>query len=549
MELYYSPTISLEEIFNNIKYCVAICTADMTTVGINKPFAQLHGCEPKDLIGKKATDIYPDFKKSVFYECCMETIKTGNTITRVGYSVPLQGWYAIRTLKYSNDYYVLIGHEISNDKSYAGLVPIYDSVTSLYNRHKFEDDLTLKIANKNQFGLIIIDILKLKKINEIYGIFHADMLLMEIAGKLRMKYKDPALEFYKISPDKFAITSDSLKEPCLSTIHETSKLFNEQYKICNDVIKINIAIGFNYFNDFKKDLQAFIQETENAVNLAKSQKTLYFEHNDNIHLLNKKDLINEIKDALKNNEFTLYYQPQMDCLKNKICGAEALIRWNHPTKGILAPGYFLDLIEEFELNHELDRYVMKQVFKDFSFFKANKIPLPISFNLSTSSLSDDSIVDYFEKESKKIDIDNDLLTVEINESSLIESVEKSKKIITNFAAKGLKIAIDDFGAGYSSFGYLVRYPTDYLKIDRQFITNIHQKNNLKEIVLNLIKMAHSLNMLVVAEGVEIEEEAQILKKYGCDIIQGYFYGRPMTKEQLVDKIQKKGFSNFKSDFC
>lgn len=548
MELYHSPTVELEQIFDTMKYCIAICTSEMAVVGINKFYANLYGAEPRDLIGKKATDISPYFKQSVFYECCLETINTGKTISRVGYSSVLKGWYAIRTAKYSEEYFVLIAHEISKDQNYSGFVPIHDILTNLYNQHKFDDDIRSNIIQKESFGLIIIDILKLKKINELYGTFNADMVLMELAGKLKLKlYKTGINQLYKIAPDKFAITSFLPKKECIEIISQIDEIFNEVFKIADNVIKLNVAVGFNYLENFNKDSVSFIQETENAVQLAKAKKTLYVEHTKDIPLINKKELLDEIKEAFKNKEFILYYQPQMDCLKNKICGAEALIRWNHKTKGILAPGQFLPLINDFELNDQLDNYVLQQVLQDSYYFRKQGIPLPISMNLSTSSLSNTKIIDFYEEESKKLDVDNSLLTIEINESSLIESIEMSKKIISSFSAKGLKIAIDDFGSGYSSFGYLVRYPTDYLKIDREFVTNIHEKKNLKQIVLNLIKMAHSLNMIVVAEGVEIDEEADLLKRYGCDIIQGYFYGRPMPKEQLLARIKKEGFSNFKSD--
>jgi diguanylate cyclase (GGDEF)-like protein len=549
MELYHSPTVKLEEIFDTMNYCIAICTSEMAVVGINKVYANLYGAEPKDLIGKKATDISPYFKQSVFYECCLETINTGKTISRVGYSSALKGWYAIRTAKYSEDYYVLIAHEISKDQNYSGFVPIHDILTNLYNKHKFDDDMKANMVQKESFGLIVIDILKLKKLNDLYGTFNADMVLMEIAGKLKLKlYKAGITQIYKIAPDKFAITSFLPKNKCIELIHETESLFNEVFKIANNAVKLNIAIGFNYLENFNKDSISFIQEAENAVHLAKSKKKLYIEHSGDTPLVNKKELLDEIKEAFKQKEFILYYQPQIDCIKNQICGAEALIRWNHKTRGILAPGQFLQLIDDFDLNEELDNYVLKQVLLDSYYFRNQGIPLPISMNLSTSSLSNTKIIDFYEEESKKLDVDHNLLTIEINESSLIESIEMSKKIISSFSAKGLKIAIDDFGSGYSSFGYLVRYPTDYLKIDREFVTNIHEKNNLKQIVLNLIKMAHSLNMIVVAEGVEISEEAELLKKYGCDVIQGYFYGRPIPKEQLLAKIKKEGFSNFKSDF-
>jgi len=534
MSLYYSPSINLDEIFDKTNHFVAICKKDTSIVGINSVFAKLYGFQPKDLIGIKAFELYPEFKTSVFYECCIETIETGLSSSRIGYSIPLNGWYAARTFKYDEEHFVLIANEISNHENFAGFIPLHDTLTSLFNRHKLEEDLILKTKIKSPTGLIFIDILKLKKINEIFGLNHCDMLIMSIAGKLKLKlHKEGIVTLYKVAPDKFAILAKLSRDECIELIKEIGSIFSEPFRMnTEEALKVNIAIGFNYINLFTKNAFLFLQETEHVLDLAKNKKTLFIEHTQDTCLINKKDLITEINNAFKNNEFILHYQPQIDCINNQICGVESLIRWNHPTRGLLSPYFFLSLIEEFELIEELDNYVITNALKDAKWFKEQGIEIPIAINLSSASLSKPGIVDFFDQESQKHGANNKLLTIEITETSLMEDISLSQKILSEFSLRDLKIAVDDFGSGYSSFGYLVRYPTDYLKIDKEFITNIHNNINLKRIVMNLIKMAHSLNMLVIAEGAELIEEANTLKKIGCDIIQGYIYGKPVLKKLL-----------------
>lgn len=549
MELYNSPIMSLEEVMNNTKTCVAVCDKDFVIVAANSVFSGFYGLTPKDLIGKKAGDLYPEFKNSVFYECCIQTLKTDEETTRVGYSNVLKGWFATRAIKYDENYYVLFAHEISHHMNFAGFVPLHDTLTSLYNRHKFEDDLILNLNHKKKFGLFIVDILKLKKINELYGISQVDLILMEIAGKLKLNiYEENKTEVYKISADKFAIVCEGGKQENLSLITKLKEIFSNFYKIGDELFSLNISMGFKYIENTNKNHIEIFQDAETALNIAKQKQDIFYEHEDSNHLQNKKELLKEIKNAFKDGEFILYYQPQIDLINKKVCGVEALIRWNHKEKGVLTPNHFINLIEEFELTDVLDKYVITKAMEDLNSFNEFKIKLPISINLSPSSLSNEKILDYFDSEAIRLNTQKHLLTIEITESSLIENIELSKKIINRFSSQDVKIAIDDFGSGYSSFGYLVRYPTDYLKIDREFIQDIHIKKNLKQIVSNLIKMAHSLNIMVVAEGVEIQEESDVLKRLGCDIIQGYFYGRPMSKEKLLEKVQIEGISTMKSNF-
>lgn len=540
--------LSIDDILNNTQHYIAVYTKDLTIVYINQNLASLYGnFKAEELIGEKVLNINPQFLNSVFYECAMQTINSGIETSRIGYSNLFNGWFATRMMKYDENRFVMIAHSLSKDLNYSGFVPIHDSLTSLYNKHKFQEDLNNSLQQKIPFNILILEISNLDKINEIYGIYHTDCLIMELSAQLKLLlHKSKLVETYKISNNQFAIINFISYAHNSNIIDQINDVFQKNMNITStEKIKLNHVMSINHIQNFHKNSLQILEESFQTLNTAKKKKLLSLEFNET-QSLNKKALLDEIKDGFKNNQFQLYYQPQVDLINNKICGVEALIRWNHPKKGLLAPAAFLSFMEDFELMEVLDKFVIKKSIQDSVFFKKSKFHLPISINLSANSFANPKIVDFFTTHIDKENLINHQIIIEITETALMQNIELSKKVIAQFLNKNFKIAIDDFGSGYSSFGYLVRYPTDYLKIDKEFITNIHLNDNLKQIVMNLVNMAHGLNMIVIAEGVEIDKEAKILKKLGVDIIQGYFYGLPTTKEQILQRITQEGLSSFKS---
>lgn len=222
-----------------------------------------------------------------------------------------------------------------------------------------------------------------------------------------------------------------------------------------------------------------------------------------------------------------------------------MIRWIHPKKGFISPAQFLPVAEEFDLMFDLDKYVFIRAIKDIYDMRRKGIELNIAINLSSSSLCNPKIIDLFEAVLKRTDINPALITIEITESAFIEEKQISKKIVDDIKALGMNIALDDFCTGYSSMEYLLSYPADYLKIDREFIRKIDEDSQRKKIVKGLITMAQSLNMSVIAEGVETKEEAISLVSLNCNCIQGYLFGKPEKLEDLLSYIEKVGYTKHK----
>lgn len=549
MALYASEKISLEELVNNLGDCVAIANNDMVFKAINKNFAKIYGIEPEVLIGKKIFDIYPDFKNSVFYEGAEETLKTGKPVTRVGYSNNAKNWIVVRTARFDEEHTIWSTH-ILREELKSSYVSSFDNLTSIQNRFGLEEKLNNLFNTKVDFTLFLIDILKFRSVNESFGVTQGDMILMEFAARLK-RFVGKDIDVYRYNADQFAIVVNTITEEDINTviksIHEAKK---EPFIAQSNSLSMDVAVGYCSVNTFDNSFQEIISYAEIALIKAKKTKNksaVKFDEAE-IFLGNKHRLIiaNELKKALKESDsLVLHYQRQVDCSDKKICGAEALIRWNHPTKGFISPAQFLPVAEEFDLMFDLDKYVFIRAIKDIYILKKNGVDLPLSINLSSSSLCNPKIVDLMKTVLSKIDIDPNLITIEITESAFIEEKLVSRQIVESIKKLGINIALDDFCTGYSSMEYLLSYSADYLKIDKEFIRKIDEDSQRKKIVKGLITMAQSLNMSVIAEGVETKEEASLLTSLNCNCIQGFFFGRPQKLEELLLDIKANGYSKSK----
>ena len=368
---------------------------------------------------------------------------------------------------------------------------------------------------------------------------------METAARLKKCLLDRKV--YRIGPDQFAFIIEEEKHLCVQEVEKGLTIFEKPFIIENEDYILSGAAGFTYVNAFNPNIADLISNTEFALAKAKRFPNSYIEYDSTLtRNTDKIRLVKDLKKAFVNQELEIYYQPQIDAITEKVCGAEALIRWNHPEKGIIPPFSFLEVAEEYDLLEEIDRLVVERTMNDIVEFSKMGINMPLSVNFSATTICSSRTIPFLINCLKNIPINPALLTVEITETSLMGDIEKSKTIIQQLSSMGINIAIDDFGTGYSSMGYLMRYPTTYLKIDREFITNINQIEALRIVTSNIIKLGHSLSMMVVAEGVETIEELNVLKNFGCDIIQGYFYSKPIPKNQFMKFIENNGFSSIKT---
>jgi diguanylate cyclase (GGDEF)-like protein len=544
-QLFASDTnITLEEILDSVGECVCVATKDMIFKAANKNFASFYKMTPEELLGKNAFEVYPEFKKSVFYEAIVYTIETNEATTRMGYSNNLKKWMVARTQIMNNDLCLVFAHFIDEKFSKIGYVSHYDNLTSLPNRFQFEEDLKKFKTYKSPCGLVLFDISHFNRFNKNMGFAAGDQCLMEVAARIK---KNLLLNdrLYRLGGDQFLAITTGWKDNALESINKIKEAFNESFNWSNKEFLIDLNIAFSYV--MAEDLgEESLKKTEIALAYTKKQKINYAEYRPEMEeKIHDVFLSKEIKDGLKNNEFELFLQPQADILDNKICGAEILVRWKKP-EGYKAPFTFLPFAEETGLIAEIDKYIVAHAMQMIGSFNQQDINVPISINLSAQSISTHEIVTHFEQNMKKYGVAPEQVCIEITETSLMTDINTSKEVIGELRNLGIKIAIDDFGTGYSSMEYLVRYPSDYLKIDREFIKDMIKSDNHKTMVGNLIKLGHGLGIGIVAEGVENQEEWDILKNYNCDMVQGFFYAKPMPLADFMKEIEKRGISDMKS---
>lgn len=556
-KLYCTKNIELSELLHNIGDGICLTDNSMVFVAANQRLADFYGKEAKDLVGKSVFEFYPDFKNSVFFEASEHTLKTGEPATRIGFSNNLKKWLVVRTFKYNEFYGVMCIHELKTGFDKRCYVGNYDSLTSLYNRFSFEEDLHRLYSMNKNFGIVILDINKFKQINESFHFEIGDRCLMEIAA--RLKQIIPKRVVYRLGADQFAIIFEDSKSACINDIRQIFTIFNDSFIFNGDEFKLTCAIGFNYIvkiatpnANFTNNITTqkecdLINNTEFALARSKKLMNTYIEYDENLDKNTYKlQLVKDLKKAIVNKELEVFYQPQIDTLSGKVCGAEALIRWRHPEKGLVPPNEFLPAAEEYNLIEEIDMFGLLQAVSDIKAYSASNIPMSISVNFSAQTICSAKTVPVIKRYLEQSGIDPSLLVIEITETSLMEDLTRSKDIIQQISMLGVHIALDDFGTGYSSMGYLMRYPTNYLKIDKEFITDINSDEALKIVTGNLIKLGHSLSMTIVAEGVETQAELAVLQDFGCDVIQGFYYSKPLPRKDFGSFVNTKGFSSLKS---
>ncbi len=250
------------------------------------------------------------------------------------------------------------------------------------------------------------------------------------------------------------------------------------------------------------------------------------------------ELLNYLRHAIKNEEFSLHYQPIINLKDDQTYGVEALIRWQHPVKGFIPPLEFISISEKNGYIKEISEWVFKEVAYQYEAWNIEGTQFRISINISPIMLMYDKFIPYMNEWIQTYHLDSSQITLEITESAIIEDIQKSVHVLKQLKKLGFIIALDDFGTGYSSLTYLQKLPIDIIKIDRTFINNIKPNTEEFHVLRYMIELAHHLNLQVVAEGIETIEQANMVKKYDVDLAQGYYFCRPMPQLRVIEYLKE-----------
>ncbi|APM41197.1 histidine kinase [Clostridium kluyveri] len=423
-------------------------------------------------------------------------------------------------------------------------IAYYDQLTGLPNWNFFGIEVEDRIKKNPDEGFSIfqIDLDNFKNVNDIFGYEYGDKLLREIGNTLNSLHMGVVS---RSSGNEFLILKDrcesieSLNDTAEYILNTISGLWN----LDGNEILISVSIGITVYPKHGDKFTTLIRNTDIALNktklLGKNSYKL-FEKSMYDEILKKAEMEKELRRAVQNNEFILYYQPQVDLKTRKAVSFEALIRWKNPKLGWVMPLDFISLAEETGLIVPIGEWVLKTACMQNKVWKSKGYPYDfISINVSPIQLKDKNFLNIVKKILRETQLESQHLEIEITESVMMESLEGNLKVINELKSMGIRVALDDFGSGYSSLNYLKSIPINTLKIDKTFIDGIC-KDSYKDIITEeIIKLAHRMELEVVAEGVEGEEQIQSLRGKNCNKIQGYYFGKPMPSEHIETLFKKQ----------
>lgn len=415
----------------------------------------------------------------------------------------------------------------------------YDTLTMLPNRlyfKKYLDEIVTEINEGNKICVIFIDLNRFKIINDTWGHAIGDKLLNEVSRRLKSLQNDE-FNIFRLGGDEFVIVANvNSKEEIVECGNSIMGLFKESFKIDDLVLNTSCSIGVSVYPDDDKNIDTIIKYADIAMYESKYNGGNYIQlFNDKIKkkVIEKIVIEEKINSALENNQFTLYYQPKVSGIGKGIKSIEALIRWTSDELGIVSPDKFIPIAEESNLILEIDKWViLKACIENKILQNECSEKMPVSVNISAKHFADKELLDIVKNALEISGLEAKYLIIEITEGVLIKNVDVVRELIEGLKDIGVLISIDDFGKGYSSLNQLMVLPIDEVKIDRDFIREINNDTKKKSIVKLIVELAHSLNLNVVAEGIETNEEKLYLESIGCDELQGYLFSRPVKLDEF-----------------
>ncbi|GAB6045169.1 hypothetical protein JCM11957_07670 [Caminibacter profundus] len=416
-------------------------------------------------------------------------------------------------------------------KEKAKIIFFTDVLTSIPKRELFIKDIQENIKEKVPFAIVIIDIDKLKKVNDVLGFWAGDKAIKNLSSFLIDNLKNCFIA--RIGSDEFGVIIKGDKYKIFEKLNKILQFNEKIVQINGNEVYLPISVGVAFYPDDGVKEEDLILKAEKALGIAKKRGGKGISYAKSSFTLLPKDYLElekELQKAVKNDEYTIYYQPIIDIKENKIWGVEALLRWKSKKRGLVSPAKFIPILEDSGLINEVGDVIIKKVLVDSKEF--NELFFTFSINVSVIQLLSQNLALKLIKEIEAINANKEKIIVEITESVLMENIDIVMPQLRLLEKEGIKIEIDDFGTGYSSLSYLKRLPISALKIDRSFVKDILVEKEDKHIVQAIISMAKAMNIRTIAEGVESKEAVNELKKMGVDYIQGFYFAKPMPKEEL-----------------
>jgi diguanylate cyclase (GGDEF)-like protein/PAS domain S-box-containing protein len=427
----------------------------------------------------------------------------------------------------------------------------HDLLTNLPNRTLFRDRLNMAMAQSKRSGkklaILYLDMDRFKVINDSLGHFVGDELLKAVAQRLRSELRE-ADTLARVGGDEFNLLIPEINDvqDVRNLAEKILRLITEPFFIENEEIFISFSVGIAIYPTDGDNKDMLIKNADIAMYKVKSAgKNGYAFYSEDMKsdYCQSLDIENGLRKAISTDELRIHYQPQYDIINSKIVGVEALVRWQHPQRGLIQPNEFINMAEESGLIIPLGEWVLRKACEDIKrWMDEESIRLRLAVNISVQQLEMEQFVAKTLKIIKRMQLPRNTLELEITEHAIMQDMDKAIETFSELANKGVRTAIDDFGTGYSSLGYLQALPINTLKTDRSFVQGIKSKGD-NSIISAIIAMAKGLNMDLIAEGVERQPQVDHLINAGCRLVQGFYYSPPLPEEALLSLIKQPQADN------
>lgn len=540
------------EVLRQVSESLILIDHDFMILATNTAFERNYGYSQQDLLGHSPGEILAEPLDTITRAALHSDLAAGHWAgelwTRTQSGERILQWVKISAIHTEESatpsLYAIVFAPLSHQpqiQERLQRLAYFDHLTGLPNRELFQDRLTMALSrarrNDELVALLFLDLDRFKTINDTLGHRMGDLLLKQVAQRLGglIRASDTVA---RLGGDEFTMI--------LTGLHQSSDLqrvvagvleqFNQPFQLDGQELFVSTSIGVGLFPRDGEDNETLIKNADTAMYRAKElgRNTYHFYTPElSARFGQRLSLETDLRKALERGELLLHYQPKIDIATQHISGVEALLRWQHPSRGLIPPDQFIPIAEETGLILPIGDWVLRKGMEDASgWIKQSTRPFTLAVNLSPVQLRQPDLAQRVIQMMAETGFNPRHLELELTENLLMTNAKASMDILVQLTATGIRIAIDDFGTGYSSLNYLSRFPIDTLKIDKSFIQNLLGESNNAEIVSTIIAMGHNLNMTVVAEGVETEAQLAYLRDTGCDEVQGFLFSRPVDAATL-----------------
>ena len=442
---------------------------------------------------------------------------------------------------------------LREQKSQIAYSAFHDPLTGLANRSLFYDRMDRSLSRVKRSGdhlaLLLVDLDGFKDINENWGRDTGDRFLKFMAGQLRNIIRDTDT-VARLSGDQFVIILENVidSEDIEKIANKLLASLSKPLRVQGKEVLCTASMGISLYPKDGSSTDKLLRQADLAMYSAKvagKNRLQFYVRAMTDTAVNYLLVENDLRKAIENEELVVYYQPQIDLKTRNIVGLEALVRWQHPERGIISPSDFIPLAEETGLIEPLGEWVLRHSCERFNYWLSEGFDLgKVAVNLSPRIFRKENFEQFVQTVLDETGLPTRYLELEITESSIMENAASTINVLNELNKMGLSLAIDDFGTGYSSLAYLKQFPVDKLKVDRSFISDIDSDENDAAIAKSIIDLGHNMSLKVIAEGVERESQTQWLLDKGCDQVQGYYYSKPLTETELMDMVRLQAANEY-----